>query len=153
MGSHMAMTSGVRTIDGLSVATKAWSARKFSSRPQNDPAGDHTSGFRRPRAIALSASPEFIAVIETKTGLPPACACEALNFATVAFRSCSFSGETTNDSRWLPDGAATVAPLPTLPGGALSLPPPEAKTAATATATTATMMVTIEAGFTGGVQP
>ena len=76
MGSHMAMTSGVRTIDGLSLATKASSARRFSSRPQNDPAGDHTSGCRRPRAIAFSASPEFIAFIETKTRLPATCSPE-----------------------------------------------------------------------------
>ena len=103
------MTSGVRTIDGLLLATNAWSARRFSSRPQNDPAGDHTSGCRRPRAIALSASPEFIAFIETKTRLPATCSPEALNFATAALRSSSFSGETTKDSCWAPAGAGVEA--------------------------------------------
>src|SRR3954468_6839360 len=153
MGSHMAMTSGVRTIDGLSVATKAWSARRFSSRPQNDPAGDHTSGCRRPRAIAFCASPEFIAFIETNTRLPPTCSPEALNFATTALRSSSFSGETTKDSCWAPAGTAVVvlgvleADFPPPPP-----PPPDATTAAMTTAATAARMVRMEPVFTGSAQ-
>ena len=55
--------------------------------------------------MASSASPEFIAFIATKTRLPATCVADALNFATTAFSSCSFSGETTNDSCWLPAGA------------------------------------------------
>src|SRR6185312_3091248 len=149
----MAMTSGVRTIDGLSLATKGSSARRFSSRPQKEPAGDHTSGCRRPRAIALSASFEFIAFIETNTRLPATCSPEALNFATAALSSCSFSGETTNDSCWAPDGAAVdvlgvLEPdFPPPPP-----PPPDATTAATTTAATAARMVRIEPVFTGSAQ-
>jgi hypothetical protein len=150
----MAMTSGVRTIEGLSLATKGWSARRFSSRPQNDPAGDHTSGCRRPRAIAFSASPEFIAFIETKTRLPATCWAEALNFATTALRSCSFSGETTNDSCWAPAGstACVWAVLPVFAPPPPSPPPPDATIAATMTAATAARMVRMELVFTGSAQ-
>ncbi len=82
------------------------SACRFSSRPQNALAGDHTSGSALPRAIAASVSPEFCGLSRTKTTLPPAWAFEALNCATSGLSSASFSGETTTVSATAFFGAA-----------------------------------------------
>ena len=40
MASHIAITSGVRTIDGFSSGTSGRSASKLSSRPHSEEAGD-----------------------------------------------------------------------------------------------------------------
>ena len=47
-GSHIAITSGVRTIDGLSSGASGRSASKLSSRPHSDEAGDQATGFSVP---------------------------------------------------------------------------------------------------------
>ena len=50
-GSHIAITSGVRTIDGFSSGASARSASKLSSRPQSDDAGDQIDRSSSPSAI------------------------------------------------------------------------------------------------------
>jgi len=45
--ARLAMTSGERTIEGLSSPTRAVSASWSSRRPQSEEAGDHTVGFER----------------------------------------------------------------------------------------------------------
>ena len=54
IGSHIAITSGVRTIDGFSSGTSGWSASKLSSRPHSEEAGDHATGSSRPWAMRCS---------------------------------------------------------------------------------------------------
>ncbi len=56
-GPHMAITSGVRTIEGFSSAAYGRSASKLSSRPHSDDAGDQITGSSRPSAIFVCASP------------------------------------------------------------------------------------------------
>ena len=69
-GSHMAITSGVRTIDGFSSAARLRSASKLSSRPQSEEAGDHAVSSRSPEASFDSASPLDITSPSTNTGRP-----------------------------------------------------------------------------------
>ena len=53
IGFHIAITSGVRTIDGLSVATSPESLWRFTSRPQNEDEGDQIVGFSCPFTICF----------------------------------------------------------------------------------------------------
>jgi hypothetical protein len=92
-GSHIAMTSGVRTSDGFSSATYSRSASKLSRRPHSDDAGDQTVGFSRPRAMLVCASPEATMLGSTKTCRPPASMPARLNSSSSGFSSGSFSGE------------------------------------------------------------
>ena len=93
-GSHIAITSGVRTIDGLSSGASGRSASKFSSRPQSEDAGDQATGFRRPSAIFDSASPEATtcALDEDRACRRPARA-RSLKRRISGASSFSFSGE------------------------------------------------------------
>ena len=92
-GSHIAMTRGVRAIDGLSRGASGRSESKFRSRPHSDEAGDHATGCSAPRAILLSASPEAITCPSTNTGLPPLLCPSSLKRRISGFKSTSFSGE------------------------------------------------------------
>ena len=93
IGSHMAMTSGVRTSDGFSSGASARSASKFTSRPHSEEAGDQATGFRLPEAIRDSASPEATFWPLTTTGRPFAVSPLALNSLISGASSFSFSGE------------------------------------------------------------
>ncbi len=93
IGSHIAITSGVRTIDGFSSGTYCLSAAKFSIRPQSELAGDQTVGFSRPAAIRACASPDATLVACTKTGRPSTSVRDALKRRTRSGSSGSFSGE------------------------------------------------------------
>ena len=67
IGSHIAITSGVRTIEGASSGVYGLSASKFSSRPHSDEAGDHATGLNVPLAIRASASPDAALMPSTNT--------------------------------------------------------------------------------------
>ena len=89
----MAITSGVRTIDGLSSGASGRSASKLSSRPHSDEDGDHATGFSVPLAILVCASPEAITWPSTNTGAPATSRPSSLNFLISGVNSFSFSGE------------------------------------------------------------
>ena len=84
----MAITSGVRTMEGLSSGASGRSASKLSSRPHSDEAGDQMTGSRRPSAIFDSASP--LATTSPSTKASPS---SRLNSRINGTSSFSFSGE------------------------------------------------------------
>jgi hypothetical protein len=92
-GSHIASTSGVRTIEGFFSGASGLSASKLSSRPQSEDAGDQMTGSSRPSAIFDSASPLDTTSPSTKTGLPCTSTRSALNRLMSGTSSFSFSGE------------------------------------------------------------
>ena len=92
-GSHIAITSGVRTIDGLSLGASGRSASKSRSRAQSEEAGDHATGRSRPLAILVSASPEATICASTNTFLPSTFWPWSLKRRISGAMSCSFSGE------------------------------------------------------------
>lgn len=89
----MAITSGVRTIDGLSSGASGRSASKLSSRPHSEEAGDQATGSSEPRAIRACASPDAATWPATKTFLPSTSRPASLKRAISGLRSLSFSGE------------------------------------------------------------
>ena len=87
-GSHIAITSGVRTIDGLSSGASGRSASKLSSRPQSEEAGDQITGSSCPSAMRRSASP-----LDTTSPSTKASPSSRLNSRISGTSSFSFSGE------------------------------------------------------------
>ena len=92
-GSHIAITSGVRTIEGFSSGASSWSASKLSNRPHNEEAGDQATGCRSPSAMSDWASPLETTEPSTNTGLPPTVSRSALKRLMSGTSSFSFSGE------------------------------------------------------------
>jgi hypothetical protein len=93
IGSHIAITSGVRTIEGFSSGTSGRSASKLSSRPHSEEAGDQATGSSRPWATRCSVTPEDSERPSTNTALPATSVREALKRSISGFSSGSFSGE------------------------------------------------------------
>ena len=93
IGSHIAITSGVRTIGSFSRGAISRSASKLSSRPHSEDAGDQMTGLSRSSAIRASASPDATICAATWTGLPPTSTRSRLNASISGARSFSFSGE------------------------------------------------------------
>ena len=127
-GSHIAITSGVRTIDGLSSGASGRSASKLSKRPHSEEAGDHTTGSSRPSAILVCASP--LETTSPSTKARPSC---WLNSRISGSSSFSFSGEKAKLIRTAPSGARCAS----FCDSEESSPPPVESTATTATATAA----------------
>ncbi len=93
-GSHIAITSGVRTIDGLSSGASGRSASKLSSRPQSEDAGDHATGLQAPVGdLRLGlAGGDDLALDEDRPCRRPARRC-SLKRRISGASSFSFSGE------------------------------------------------------------
>src|SRR3954465_6028241 len=88
IGSHIAITSGVRTMEGAPSGVYGLSASKLRSRPHSDEAGDHATGLNVPLAIRDSASPDAALTPSTKT-----LRWEVLKPSISGSSSFSFSGE------------------------------------------------------------
>ena len=144
-GSHIAITSGVRTIDGLSSGTQGWSASKFSSRPHSDEAGDHAHRLELPLGdLRLGVAGATTIWPSMNTGLPPERGALRVELLDQRLDQASASpASTTNETRMASAGGfvadATAAPA------ALPLSPPPLEMARTAATPMAATAITITA--------
>ncbi len=115
IGSHIAITSGVRTIDGFAAGTSRRSASNSSRLPHSDEAGDHATGRRLPSRdprLGLAGGDDLAS---TNTGRPPSLAVLRVEALERAGRAASPSRASRRTRRAAPGRRrrARRAPRPT----------------------------------------